>query len=231
MQSEYNRHVTKNKHVSQILALVLNLVFSTCSYLYLIHELEMQYLLLLFPFSLLILIASLYDKADMAFQTSSNVIFALVYVVLPFILFVQLAFLPTGKYEFTIPLSVMFFLWAGDTGAYFVGRSLGRKKLFERISPKKTWEGTGGGLLFVMAMAYVISINFTVFDFEHWLAIAVITFIFGAFGDLVESMFKRNIGIKDSGRLIPGHGGFLDRFDGLLLAAPMVYIYLKLFVK
>lgn len=231
MQHEYNRHVTVNKHVSQFAVVVLNIIFSTLSYLSLIGYIEQSNLLLLFPFSLIILITSLYDKAEMSFQTSSNLVFALIYVVMPFILFIQLPFMIDGQYQYFVPLGVVLFLWAGDTGAYFVGKAIGKTKLFERISPKKTWEGTFGGLVFVLAMAYGVSHIYTNLSVTQWLIIGGITFVFGAFGDLVESLFKRNIGIKDSGRLIPGHGGFLDRFDGLLLAAPMVYIYLKLFVN
>ena len=231
MQHEYNRHVTVNKHVSQFAVVILNIIFSTLSYLSLLDIVEESNLFLLFPFSLIILITSLYDKAEKSFQTSSNLIFALIYIALPFILFMQIPFMIDGTYKFSLPLGVLLFLWAGDTGAYFVGKSFGKTKLFERISPKKTWEGAFGGLLFVLAMAYGVSHLFNHLEIIQWLTIGVITFVFGAFGDLVESLFKRNIGIKDSGRLIPGHGGFLDRFDGLLLAAPMVYIYLKLFVN
>jgi len=231
MQHEYNRHVTVNKHVSQLVASILNVTFSTLSYLYVIGMVDENYLLLLFPFSLLILITSLYDKAEMAFKTSSNLVFAMIYVVLPFILFIQLPFMTGEGYVFAIPLGVMLFLWAGDTGAYFAGKSFGKTKLFERISPKKTWEGAIGGLLFALLMSYIVAYFFKSLTLTNWMIIGLITFVFGAFGDLVESLFKRNIGIKDSGRLIPGHGGFLDRFDGLLLAAPMVYIYLKLFVN
>ena len=231
MQNEYNRHVTVNKYVSQYAAMILNITFSSLSYLFMIGYLQEDYLFLIFPFSLIILITALYDKAEMAFQTSSNLIFALIYVALPFILFMKIPFMADGKFMYSIPLGVMLFLWAGDSGAYFVGKSIGRTKLFERISPKKTWEGTIGGLLSSLLLAFIVSKLFNHLPFKEWAMIATITFVFGAFGDLVESLFKRNIGIKDSGRLIPGHGGFLDRFDGLLLAAPMVYIYLKLFVN
>lgn len=231
MQHEYNRHVTVNKHVSQFVATALNVIFSTLSYLYMIGYVQENYLFLIFPFALIILITSLYDKAEMAFQTSSNLIFALVYVALPFILFMKIPFMINGEYVYALPIGVMLFLWAGDSGAYFVGKSLGKRKLFERISPKKTWEGTIGGLLSSLVFAFIVSRIFNELSLMEWATIATITFVFGAFGDLVESLFKRNIGIKDSGRLIPGHGGFLDRFDGLLLAAPMVYIYLKLFVN
>jgi phosphatidate cytidylyltransferase len=119
-------------------------------------------------------------------------------------------------------------LWTSDTGAYLAGRSFGKTKLFERISPKKTWEGSIGGTILSIAVAYGISklLGFddvTTFD---WMVIAVLVVIFGTFGDLFESLLKRNLHIKDSGTILPGHGGVLDRFDGLFLAIPAVFFYL-----
>jgi phosphatidate cytidylyltransferase len=119
-------------------------------------------------------------------------------------------------------------LWTSDTGAYLAGKSFGKTKLFERISPKKTWEGSIGGTILSLAVAYGISnvLGFddvTTFD---WMVIAVLVVIFGTFGDLFESLLKRNLHIKDSGTILPGHGGVLDRFDGLFLAIPAVFFYL-----
>ena len=121
-----------------------------------------------------------------------------------------------------------FILWAHDIGAYFAGRWWGKHKLFERISPKKTWEGTAGGVAFSFLVTYFISIYCPGFSQAEWFAVAVIILITSTLGDLVESMFKRSISIKDSGTLLPGHGGMLDRFDGLFLSAPFVYVLLEL---
>jgi phosphatidate cytidylyltransferase len=119
-------------------------------------------------------------------------------------------------------------LWTSDTGAYLAGRSFGKTKLFERISPKKTWEGSIGGVILSLVVAYGIS-NLLGFDdvttFD-WMVIALLVVIFGTFGDLFESLLKRNLHIKDSGTILPGHGGVLDRFDGLFLAIPAVFFYL-----
>jgi phosphatidate cytidylyltransferase len=117
-------------------------------------------------------------------------------------------------------------LWANDTGAYLVGSKLGRTKLFERHSPKKTWEGLIGGIIITGIAAYIISIYFTELTVDQWIWIGLLISCFGTTGDLIESMFKRSIDVKDSGGILPGHGGLLDRFDGLLLAAPVVYAYL-----
>ncbi|MBJ7427418.1 MAG: phosphatidate cytidylyltransferase, partial [Bacteroidia bacterium] len=131
-------------------------------------------------------------------------------------------------YDGALPIGFFIMLWTCDTGAYLVGRKLGKRKLFERISPKKTWEGSMGAALFVVLVAFVFS-QFDYFDMlelHEWIMFGILTLIFGTFGDLTESLLKRNIDVKDSGNLLPGHGGVLDRFDGLFLAVPAVYFYL-----
>jgi phosphatidate cytidylyltransferase len=137
-----------------------------------------------------------------------------------------------------LPLSVFVFLWVNDTGAYCVGSLLGRHKLFPRISPAKSWEGSIGGAVFVLAVAWLIGSydNMLILDAEtshspmlsipEWLGLGLVVVIFGTWGDLVESLFKRTLGIKDSGNILPGHGGMLDRFDSSLLAIPAAVVYL-----
>jgi phosphatidate cytidylyltransferase len=119
-------------------------------------------------------------------------------------------------------------LWTADTGAYLAGRTFGKHKLFERVSPKKTWEGSVGALLLVTIVGYAISFVFDDLTATNWMVVAVLILVFSTFGDLFESLLKRNLQIKDSGSLLPGHGGVLDRFDGLFLAAPAVFFYLML---
>ena len=119
--------------------------------------------------------------------------------------------------------------WANDVGAYFTGILFGRTKLFERISPKKSWEGSIGGATTSIITSLVISQYFPGLNSIEWIGVSVIVVIAGTYGDLVESHFKRSIQIKDSGSIIPGHGGFLDRFDSLLIAVPFVVVFLKLF--
>lgn len=130
-------------------------------------------------------------------------------------------------------LAVFFFLWINDTGAFLVGSAIGKHRLFERISPKKSWEGFFGGLFFSLIAATIFSYKCPeFFGFENnvpmWIGLAIVTTIFGTWGDLVESLIKRTLHIKDSGNIVPGHGGILDRIDSLLLAAPAVFIYLIL---
>ncbi|MFD0795224.1 phosphatidate cytidylyltransferase [Mucilaginibacter litoreus] len=152
-------------------------------------------------------------------------ILGLVFVTVPFTFFNALAFIGQG-YNFHIPLAFLLMLWANDTGAYLVGMSIGRHKLFERHSPKKTWEGFIGGVAISAGVGLIISRYYTELSWNHWVIMAVLIGTFGTLGDLVESMFKRSINIKDSGGILPGHGGLLDRFDGFLMAAPIVYTYL-----
>ena len=133
--------------------------------------------------------------------------------------------------HYGIALGYLLLLWLNDTGAYFVGSLVGKHKLFERISPGKTWEGSAGGALFALATAWGLSMLFIQLTTMHWLILAIIVVISGTIGDLVESMLKRSLGIKDSGNILPGHGGMLDRFDAVLISAPFVFVYLALFCR
>ncbi len=117
------------------------------------------------------------------------------------------------------------FTWIYDTGAYLYGKQFGRRRFFERISPKKTWEGTIAGALLTLILAVVLGIFIPDLQFFDWIILALIVILFGSWGDLAESLFKRSLGIKDSGDILPGHGGILDRFDTMLISAPFVFLY------
>lgn len=175
-------------------------------------------------------IYELYRKKEKPFENIAYTVFGVLYVMIPFLSFCFLAFEVNNSYNLQLPLGFLFLLWANDSGAYLIGISIGKHRLFERISPKKSWEGFFGGVAITLLTAYVLSFYFEALSLPHWLAVALLISVFGTFGDLAESMFKRSINIKDSGSILPGHGGVLDRFDGLLIAAPVVYVYLKLFV-
>jgi len=184
-------------------------------------------LLIVLPY--IFFIKELYSGAPHPFTNVAYTVLGLVYVVAPLFMLYLLAFSGTSDaYEPRIILGYLFLLWASDTGAYFAGRALGRHKLFERHSPKKTWEGSAGGTVLALAVAFVLARYYTVLPLTDWLAMAVIIVVTGTWGDLVESMFKRSIRIKDSGSLLPGHGGVLDRFDGLLVSVPFVLFYFLL---
>ncbi|MGI4804879.1 MAG: phosphatidate cytidylyltransferase [Janthinobacterium lividum] len=183
---------------------------------------------LIVPFSVLIFYAELYRKTDKPFPQIAFTFLGLIYTLLPFVFFMAMAFLQK-TFDYHLPLGFILLLWTNDTFAYLAGRQFGRNKLFERHSPKKTWEGFIGGIIAAAIIAFIISRYFQQISTFHWIIVSLIISIFGTMSDLVESMLKRSINVKDSGSILPGHGGLLDRFDGLLLAAPLVFIYLYLF--
>ncbi|MEQ1734716.1 MAG: phosphatidate cytidylyltransferase [Bacteroidia bacterium] len=194
------------------------------------NVLSAKWLFLLLPIVFGIFILELYRKHQYPFANIAITLLGVVYVALPFAL-LQLIVLPNALlFVPTNLLGFFFILWANDTGAYLVGRKFGKTKLFERISPNKTWEGTLGGVVLALCVAGIQAHYFTHLTCTNWLIIAMIISITGSLGDLVESLLKRSIDVKDSGTLLPGHGGILDRFDGLLIALPFVYTYLVLFV-
>jgi phosphatidate cytidylyltransferase len=126
-------------------------------------------------------------------------------------------------------LGFFLILWIYDSGAYIFGSLFGRRRMLERISPKKSWEGFVGGVLLGVLTAFMISASFIEFSLSRWMIIALMIIIFGTLGDLTESMLKRSAGIKDSGSILPGHGGILDRFDAVFIAAPVIFILIFLF--
>jgi len=185
--------------------------------------------MIVFPLMALVYIVKLYQKQEpKPFTNIAFTFLGVFYIAIPFTL-LNIAAFRTGIYNFEIIFGCLFILWASDTGAYFAGTYLGKTKLFERISPKKSWEGFFGGALLALVFALGIAHYFTSLSLVQWLVIWLLITIGGTFGDLVESLLKRSIAIKDSGSSIPGHGGFLDRFDGLLIAAPFIAAYLKIF--
>lgn len=184
---------------------------------------------LISPLLAMIFFIKLYKKNDLKPFTNIGFTFlGLIYVALPFSLIIVMA-MRGGVYNYEIILGSLLLLWATDIGAYFAGTKFGRRKLFERVSPKKSWEGAVGGALSATLVAFLLGLVFRTFEPWKWFCIGAIIVVTGTYGDLVESLFKRSIAIKDSGSTIPGHGGFLDRFDGLLLSAPFIVTFLKLF--
>ena len=179
-----------------------------------------------------LLVAELYLKQEDPIADWAYTMLSQMYIALPFSLLNVLAFTatPQGTVNFNtlLPLSVFVFLWINDTGAYCTGSLIGRHKLFPRISPAKSWEGSIGGAVFVLAAAWAISywLDGVMLTTLEWLGLGMVVAVFGTWGDLVESLFKRTLGIKDSGNILPGHGGMLDRFDSALLAIPAAVVYL-----
>lgn len=202
----------------------------TAGYHYL--QFESKYMLLLIPLIFSVFISELYKKNKIPFANISYTFVGFIYVTIPFCFFYSLGFMAyPPQYNFHLPLAFLLMLWASDTGAYLFGVKFGKTKLFERHSPKKSWEGFFGGMFTSILVAFLISLQFTEMSVWIWVGMAVLIVCFGTLGDLVESMLKRSLDAKDSGTFLPGHGGFLDRFDGLLISAPVVYTYLYLILN
>ncbi|MEJ1241108.1 phosphatidate cytidylyltransferase [Chryseolinea sp. T2] len=194
------------------------------------REVSYRFYFLIFPIVSCVYMIKLYKKFERKpFTNIAFTFLGIVYVAIPFALLNVAVFDDNGVYNFEIIFGCLFILWASDTGAYFAGTFLGKRKLFERISPKKSWEGFFGGAALALVFAYGMSVYLHTLTFVQWMVVALIIIIGGTFGDLVESLLKRSIEIKDSGTSIPGHGGFLDRFDGLLISAPFIVAYLEIF--
>lgn len=178
-------------------------------------------------------ISELYTKAATPINNWAYTMLGQMYIALPFSMINVLAFnaTPDGQvaFNYIIPLSVFVFLWANDSGAYCFGSLFGRHKLFPRISPGKSWEGSIGGAITVMAAACILASwlgESSPLTLAQWIGLGLVAVVFGTWGDLVESLFKRTLGIKDSGNILPGHGGMLDRFDSSLMAMPAAVLYL-----
>ena len=185
---------------------------------------------------LYLLISELYLKNENPINSWAYTMLGQMYIAMPFSMINVLAFqqIQPGQvtFDYLLPLSIFIFLWTNDTGAYLCGSLLGKHKLFPRISPKKSWEGSIGGGILVLIVAGVIGYFANIGATPHmlsipgWVGLGLVVVFFGTWGDLVESLLKRTLGIKDSGNILPGHGGMLDRFDSSLLAIPAAVVYL-----
>ncbi len=209
------------------------------TYLIETYTINQEFYYVVVPFLTLPFFIKLYRKRDKRpFENLGYTYLGVIYVVLPFALLVEMTFW-RGNFLPLLPLGTLLILWSFDTAAYFSGKFFGRRKLFERISPKKTWEGFFGGAIIAGLTAFLYWKFTQPIQWKYaeslglieWLSIALIIVVAGTLGDLVESLFKRSIEIKDSGSIIPGHGGFLDRFDGLLLSMPFIVTFIKIFEK
>ena len=226
--------VTINRFISTVAGVYLFLAISAVNSGFVqTNAVFMPYLLTI----IYLFVSELYTKNKNAVHDLSYTMLGQMYVALPLSMINVLAFRTATDgnihFYYLLPLSVFIFLWTSDTGAYCVGSLFGKHKLFPRISPAKSWEGSIGGGTLVLVAAFLVSIldqsygNLSGLNTLQWLGLGLVVTIFGTWGDLVESIIKRTLGIKDSGTILPGHGGMLDRFDSSLLAIPAsaVYIY------
>ena len=178
-----------------------------------------------------LMISELYLKKEHPLNSWAYAMLSQLYVGLPFALLNVLAFQSNGvdagsEYQFILPLSIFIFNWINDSGAYCTGMLLGKHPLFKRISPKKSWEGSIGGAVFCIAGSFALAHYFPIMSPAAWVGMSLVVVLFGTWGDLTESLMKRHLGIKDSGNILPGHGGMLDRFDSAIMAIPAAVVYL-----
>lgn len=209
----------------------LSLVFFISMTLVLTNWFDWQILLINVISVAVIFIRELYRDSPVPFQNLALTFFGIAYITVPIIVFECIAFLPfkEGTYNPEIILGYFVLLWISDSGAYAVGSLVGKHKLFERISPKKTWEGSIGGAVLTFVAAYFISSIVKEVSLRDWLSMSLIIVVMGTYGDLFKSLLKRSANVKDAGNLLPGHGGFLDRFDSLIGSSPFVFGYLTIF--
>lgn len=182
-------------------------------------------------------IFELFRNKEKPLENVAITLYGMLYVVIPFALLNYISCWPYRSgfvdsllipYKPTLILAIFLLIWSNDTFAYLVGSFIGKNKMYERISPGKTWEGTIGGAILTVASSFLIYKWFGILELHDWIIISAIVAVFGTLGDLVESMLKRSVGVKDSGNIMPGHGGILDRFDSLIMVAPFVFLYLIL---
>lgn len=222
-------HTHMNKPISILAGLFLFLCFGYIGVVPGANEIFIPYLFLI----LYLFISELYKKQPNPLNNWAYAMMSQIYIALSFALLNVLAYHSSAtesvsQYNPILPLSIFIFNWVNDTGAYCTGMLFGKHRLFERISPKKSWEGSIGGAVFSIIAAIVLAHFFTFLSTGVWIGLGLTVVVFGTWGDLTESLMKRTLGIKDSSNILPGHGGMLDRFDSTLMAVPAAVVYLYL---
>ena len=222
--SNYNKITTKN--INDLFQSNINISINTI-------QLDIILLVIALVVSIKCILFLFYDNIQ-TISTSSKYLYLLGYIILPFVFITKISF-GAIDYNPKIIIGLFILIWTNDTFAYIVGKSIGKHKLFEKISPKKTIEGFIGGITFAIVAGYLISryyikasLQFSDKSILIWTIIAVIVGVMGTIGDLIESKFKRIAGVKDSGKIMPGHGGILDRLDSVIFAAPFVLLFYKI---
>lgn len=226
--------VTLISHYNLIFTRTINELFqNNFSFLINIEKLDLVLLSVALIVSIKCIIFLFYDSIQ-KISVSSKYLYLLGYIILPFIFITKISF-GVVDYNPKIIIGLFILIWTNDTFAYIVGKSIGKHKLFEKISPKKTIEGFFGGIIFAVFAGYLISkyyiratTQFSDKSILIWTIIAVIVGVMGTIGDLIESKFKRIAGVKDSGKIMPGHGGILDRLDSVIFVAPFVFLFYKI---
>jgi phosphatidate cytidylyltransferase len=220
----------KDYRYSQVLSIFSGAVMFTLIYLYKAFQFPGRLVILAFVPMFILMINSLYLKDKSKFAKFSNLYAALIYIAVPWSLLNFAVFNAAGEFNGMLLLCFFCIIWGTDVGAYLFGITLGQKygkKLFPSISPKKSWIGFWGGLFTAIAVAVALHFaGFFTFQLIHCIFMGALLCVAGVYGDLIESQWKRHYNVKDSGNIIPGHGGLLDRFDSALIAIPIGIIYL-----
>ena len=226
---EYKRMFTNKGLISNASSIIIigSIIYLVLG-LYANHLVDARVFFLILPIIFLLFIASLYKISDRPFEELGIKILPLVYISVPFGLFNFIADMGSGENSEFEPLYLIaffIFVWSSDTFAYLTGSAFGKHRLFERISPKKSWEGSIGGASITLIIAWFFGYYTQLLTPLTWVIIALITVITASFGDLIESLLKRSMTVKDSGNIMPGHGGILDRFDAAIFSIPF-YVFL-----
>lgn len=190
---------------------------------------DIRFIILGIPLVFILIVMELYHPGQPEWKHLGSVFSALIFVIIPFGLMNSLFYsYSTADYSSGVLIGLFVIIWTNDVFAYLTGSKFGKHRLFEKHSPKKSWEGSIGGFVFAQLAAFILSLFYGEITTVYWLIMAAIISVAGTYGDLAESLLKRNAGVKDSGTIFPGHGGVLDRFDAVLLATPFVFVYLNL---
>lgn len=224
----YKLLAAQNIKANKVIGLALGSVFYVALFLIELELIPESLLYLTLPLIGLVFVVELYRRQAQPFTNIAFTLLGVLYIALPFGLLHKIAYLPE-VYTWHPILGLMLLIWSADTGAYIAGKNFGKHKLFPRISPGKTWEGWVGGTLLTLVVAYVLSLYLQDLELYQWMGVGVIVSVLGVFGDLVESLLKRSLEVKDSGTLLPGHGGILDRFDSLIIVIPFIVAFLQIF--
>ena len=227
---EFNRLIKQKSSVSYLIFTSIYILFSLGEILFgtgeVINQLS-QIFHVLGIFVNLFLIRDLFSSKELPNLISNQFINTTFYISSGFVFLILIAF-NFGDYNPQIILGIFMLIWTNDSFAYIVGKNFGKQKLFSSISPKKTVEGFLGGVFFAALSSYFIALIAPSLSFTNWLIISVLVSVFGTLGDLVESKYKRQAAVKDSGKIMPGHGGMLDRLDSAIFAAPFIYLFLRI---
>jgi len=206
-------------------AFVIGIFFYVTTFCVVSEIISPLWFLILIPLIFAVFITELFSKSGTPVVNVALTLFVPLYIAVPFSFLHLLAFYE-NQYCCQILLGFFIMIWSNDTGAYLIGVNFGKRRLLERISPKKSWEGAIGGFILTLISALILSYFYHNFSLINWLIIGAIISVTGILGDLTGSLIKRSVNIKDSGNILPGHGGIIDRFDSVIFAAPMVYCYL-----